>query len=121
MEEFWRMFITASLAEVEACKVVGITPTGFYNLQTIYKYRSYQEEFADRVDDLARRYLTQKERNCYNNILSDIITYIPSPKNSNQMSTFRADLEMQQRQRRSCDEAKTCWTEMDSRGLSMLR
>lgn len=34
LEEFWRMFITASLAEVEACKAVGITPAGFYNLQT---------------------------------------------------------------------------------------
>ena len=33
LEEFWMMFITASPAEVEACKAVGITPAGFYNLQ----------------------------------------------------------------------------------------
>ena len=93
LEEFWRMFITTSLAEVEACKAVGITPAGFYNLQTKYRYRSYQENFADRVDHLSKRYLKQKERNCYNNILSDIITYISSPEKFNQMSIWRADLD----------------------------
>lgn len=33
LEEFWMMFITASPAEVESCKAIGITPAGFYNLQ----------------------------------------------------------------------------------------
>lgn len=56
LEEFWKMFITASLAEVEACKAAEITPAGFYNLQTKDKYLSYQTEFANRVDYLSKRY-----------------------------------------------------------------
>lgn len=56
LERFWRSFITASLAEVEACKVVAITPAGFCNLQAKGDCYSYQAGFANRIGVLFGRY-----------------------------------------------------------------
>lgn len=52
LEEFWECYTITSLADIEACRTAGITPAGFYNLQTKRPYYSYQKEFADRVKSL---------------------------------------------------------------------
>lgn len=46
---FWECFITVGLSMAEVCKEVGITPTGFYNLQTKEYYSAYQTEFLSRL------------------------------------------------------------------------
>lgn len=80
LEEFWKMFITASLAEVEACKATKVTPAGFYNLQIKDQYLSYQTDFANRMDCLSKRYQNKNETDRTSNILSEITTYISSPE-----------------------------------------
>lgn len=54
LEQFWECYIVTSLADIEACRTAGITPAGFYNLQTKRPYYSYQKEFADRVMSLIK-------------------------------------------------------------------
>lgn len=49
MAEFWECFITIGLDVAEVCKEVGITPAGFYNLQTKECYSAYQTEFSQQV------------------------------------------------------------------------
>lgn len=47
---FWECYVISSLLEVEICRLVGITPAGFYNLQSMQRYREYQKKFSDWVD-----------------------------------------------------------------------
>ena len=49
MVEFWECFITIGLAVAEVCKETGITPAGFFNLQTKEDYSTYQTEFSQQV------------------------------------------------------------------------
>ncbi|ODM15208.1 hypothetical protein SI65_09447 [Aspergillus cristatus] len=56
LEKFWECYIVTSLADIEACRTAGITPAGFYNLQTKRPYYGYQKEFADRVMSLFNMY-----------------------------------------------------------------
>lgn len=64
LEKYWKLFITAGLVEVEACKMVGITPVGFYYLQTKDIYRSYRKDFAARVQSLFKSYSSVKLGSC---------------------------------------------------------
>ena len=49
MVEFWECFITVGLGVAEICREVGITPAGFFNLQTKDEYSAYQTEFSQQV------------------------------------------------------------------------
>jgi hypothetical protein len=47
---FWECYVISSLLEVEICRLVGITPAGFYNLQAMQRYQEYQKTFSDWVE-----------------------------------------------------------------------
>lgn len=58
---FWECFITVGLSMAEVCKEVGITPTGFYNLQTKEYYSAYQTEFSQQVVSVYSSYRQLKQ------------------------------------------------------------
>lgn len=94
LEEFWRIFIKASLAEVEACKEVGIMPAGYYNLQTKDEYHSYQIDFANRVENLSQRYQELRMGKRNRQIVNDITEWLSSHEGpQGPMSTWRGQLE----------------------------
>lgn len=84
-----------SLAEVEVCKMVGITPASYYNLQTKEEYLAYQTDFADRVDDLSKKYRKLDETQRATKILNDVKRYLLSHREGSQglMLAWHGELE----------------------------
>lgn len=54
--EFWECYLTINLCEVAICKEVGISPAGFFNLQT-----KYQTDLSQRLRKFFQEYKGQKE------------------------------------------------------------
>lgn len=56
---FWEFYLTINLCEVAICKEVGITPAGFYNLQTKETYYGYQTDLSQRLQRFFQKYKGQ--------------------------------------------------------------
>ena len=54
--EFWECYLTINLCEVAICTEIGITPAGFYNLQTKEAYYDYQTDLSQRLKDFFDEY-----------------------------------------------------------------
>lgn len=57
--EFWECYLTINLCEVAICTEIGITPAGFYNLQTKEAYYDYQTDLSQRLKDFFEEYKGQ--------------------------------------------------------------
>lgn len=80
--EFWECFITVGLSMVEVCKEAGITPAGFYNLQTKEYYSAYQTEFSQQVVSVYRSYRQLKQGS---------MSGIPNPKIISMLSIYEIE------------------------------
>lgn len=80
--EFWECFITVGLSMVEVCKEVGITPAGFYNLQTKEYYSAYQMEFSQQVVSVYSSYRQLKQGS---------MGRIPNPKIISMLSIYEIE------------------------------
>lgn len=49
---FWESYLMVAMCDVELCRRLGVSPSGFYHLQTMKAYRDYQEDFSNRVSSL---------------------------------------------------------------------
>lgn len=53
---FWESYLMVAMCDVELCRRVGVSPGGFYCLQTMKAYRDYQENFSKRVSVFFKNY-----------------------------------------------------------------
>ena len=53
---FWESYLMVAMCDVELCRHVGVSPGGFYYLQTMKAYRNYQEDFSNRVSGFFQNY-----------------------------------------------------------------
>lgn len=52
-----------AMCDVELCRIIKISPTGFYCLQTMKMYRGYQENFSRRLSSFFERYKDTQMQN----------------------------------------------------------
>lgn len=53
---FWESYLMVAMCDVELCRRIGVSPGGFYYLQTMKAYRDYQEDFSKRVFTFFKNY-----------------------------------------------------------------